>query len=50
MRTRLVVELECKNCGNLWVPMVDNPKKCPQCQSRKWNEEKDERDKKRGRK
>ena len=30
----------CKLCNFEWVPRVDNPKSCPNCKSRKWNNNK----------
>lgn len=35
--------LHCKQCGHEWNPRVPNPKKCPACQSYKWNEQKVEK-------
>ena len=32
-----VVVLVCKRCGHKWVPLVDEPKQCPDCRSRYWN-------------
>ena len=29
--------LECKRCGHLWFPRVDNPAQCPSCRSPYWN-------------
>lgn len=31
---------ECKKCGYKWVPRVAKPKKCPNCQQRKWERKK----------
>jgi predicted Zn-ribbon and HTH transcriptional regulator len=31
-------ELECSQCGYEWESRVDSPKKCPECQSKKWDE------------
>lgn len=28
----------CKRCNYLWKPMIAQPKCCPECKSRKWNE------------
>jgi predicted Zn-ribbon and HTH transcriptional regulator len=28
---------ECKQCGFNWVPKVDEPKKCPNCQRYDWH-------------
>lgn len=30
----------CKKCGYEWTPKVAQPKECPQCKARKWNETK----------
>jgi len=39
---KITVEaFECTKCGYVWIPVVANPKKCPKCQSQKWDEEKD---------
>jgi predicted Zn-ribbon and HTH transcriptional regulator len=47
VRTRTVVELECKRCGYLWVPVKEHPKKCPKCQSLRWDDgETNKRDRK----
>lgn len=32
-----VVEHVCYNCDYEWKSRVPNPRKCPNCQSRKWN-------------
>ena len=29
--------LKCKKCGYRWFPRVAEPQECPQCKSRKWN-------------
>jgi len=29
-------DYDCKACGYKWQPRVENPKKCPRCQSRDW--------------
>jgi rubrerythrin len=29
--------LECSQCGYEWESRVDSPKKCPDCQSKKWD-------------
>lgn len=26
--------MECKKCGYLWIPRVENPKACPNCKAR----------------
>ena len=30
---------KCKKCKHEWIPRVENPKECPECKSREWNEE-----------
>jgi predicted Zn-ribbon and HTH transcriptional regulator len=29
----------CLQCGYSWPSRLERPKKCPECQSRKWDEE-----------
>lgn len=31
----------CSKCGEKWNPKVPAPKKCPNCQTRKWQEKKE---------
>lgn len=31
------LELECKRCGNRWLPRIANPAQCPRCKSPYWN-------------
>jgi len=38
MRRIKVPEVKCSKCHEVWLPRVAAPKKCPACQSRKWNE------------
>jgi len=33
-----ITRYECKKCGYEWIPRVENPKKCPNCQTRDWRE------------
>jgi len=30
-------KVECKKCGEKWLPRVCAPKKCPGCQTREWD-------------
>lgn len=32
-----VRKISCKKCGASWIPRVSAPKKCPNCQSKKWD-------------
>lgn len=34
--TKTVTYLRCLRCDAEWVPRVQNPKRCPNCQSTKW--------------
>lgn len=37
----MIEEKTCKRCGYIWYPKTPNtPKVCPNCNNRKWNEEK----------
>ncbi len=39
----VIIELECKRCGNKWFPKRPKlPKVCPSCNSRKWNVKREE--------
>ncbi len=33
--------LTCKKCGHKWIPRVEKPKACPNCNRRAWEEETD---------
>lgn len=33
-------QLECKRCGFKWMPRVEKPRRCPECQSYAWDKEK----------
>ena len=38
MSTRIeTLRLKCLRCGNEWVPIIDHPKRCPNCNSPYWN-------------
>ena len=26
-----LVKVTCEKCGHTWIPMVENPQKCPKC-------------------
>lgn len=39
-------EVECVKCLFKWLPRADNPKKCPKCGTRNWNEEKKKQEEK----
>lgn len=28
---------KCNQCGHRWLPHVDHPQKCPNCQRKDWN-------------
>lgn len=30
-------QVSCRKCGNQWWPRTERPKKCPSCQSLKWD-------------
>jgi len=32
--------VKCKKCGYKWIPRVQKPKKCPNCQQRNWEKKK----------
>ena len=34
-----IPRLTCQNCGHTWIPRVESPRKCPECQSRDWDVE-----------
>ncbi len=38
--TKLLFLHKCFQCGHKWKCVSDNPQKCPNCQSKKWNKEK----------
>jgi len=33
-----IKEVKCKVCKEKWFPRVSAPKKCPNCQTRDWDE------------
>ena len=33
-----IPKVRCKLCGYKWSPNVSAPKKCPECQSRSWDQ------------
>ena len=33
-------KIKCKWCGYKWLPRIANPKKCPNCGTRKYREKK----------
>ena len=35
-------QLKCKRCGHLWIPRIENPIACPKCNSRCWNQDREE--------
>ncbi len=37
-------ELKCLRCGHKWIPRSDkNPKSCPDCKNRKWDEKREKK-------
>ena len=34
---KIHVLLQCKQCGYSWYKRTNNPKRCPDCGSKKWN-------------
>jgi hypothetical protein len=33
-----IVKMKCVCCGHEWFPHVEKPQKCPNCQTRKWQD------------
>lgn len=36
-------KIKCKRCGYEWVPRISDVRKCPKCQSYRWDQEKEEK-------
>jgi Zn finger protein HypA/HybF involved in hydrogenase expression len=36
MKTKLK-KLECKRCGKIWIPRIENIVVCPKCKSPRWD-------------
>ena len=35
--------LKCKQCGHSWLPRTPRPVECPNCKSRRWDEDEPEK-------
>jgi len=33
-----IKKVKCKKCKAKWIPRVSAPRKCPNCQTREWDE------------
>ena len=38
MKKAKIVTVKCAKCNYEWIPRTGKPKKCPECQTRDWDE------------